>query len=104
MRLRPTHALVALALGLLLPAVLSAATFKGRPVDGRWYDGRAVSTTYGAYDCRIQFNGDRVYLQMGGVQVVGMLEEEVITDAHEIHAHDPRRGVDWTIDCYNLGH
>jgi hypothetical protein len=101
---RPAHACIALAaLALLLPATMSAATFRGRPVDGRWYEGRAVSTTYGAYDCRIQFHGDQVYLRLGGVQVVGVLDDEVITNPHEIIAHDPRRGVDWTIDCFDLG-
>jgi hypothetical protein len=101
---RPTRVTFVLAaLGLLLPAALSAATFKGRPIDDHWFDGHAVNTTYGAYDCRIQFHGDRVFLQMGGVQVVGILDDEVLTDPHEIIAHDPRRGVDWTVDCYNLG-
>ena len=103
MSIRPRRVLTALALGMLLPAVLLAASFRGRPVDGRWYEGRAVSTTYGAYDCRIQFHGENVYLQVGSVQVVCMLDDEVITDPHEIIAHDPRRGVDWTIDCFNLG-
>ncbi len=101
---RPTHACFVLAaLALLLPAALSAATFRGRPVDDRWYEGRAVSTTYGAYECRIKFHGDQVYLRLGGVQIVGVLEDEAISNAHEIIAHDPRRGVDWTIDCFDLG-
>lgn len=101
---RPTHVRFALAaMALLLPAALSAATFHNRPVDERWYEGRAVSTTYGAYDCRIRFHGDQVFLQLGGVQIVGVLDEEVIANPHEIVAHDPRRGVDWTIDCFNLG-
>jgi hypothetical protein len=37
------------------------------------------------------------------VQVVCVLDDEVIADPHGIVAHDPRRGVDWTIDCYDLG-
>ena len=103
---RPMRAIITLgiaALELVLPAALSAATFHGRPVDERWYEGRAVSTTYGAYDCRIRFHGDQVFLKLGGVQVVGELDDEVIVDAHEIVAHDSLRGVDWTIDCFNLG-
>lgn len=103
MPLRPTRVLIALALGPLVAGLLSAAAFRGRNVDGRWYEGRAVSNTYGAYDCRIQFHGENVYLQVGAVQIVGILDDEVITNPHEILAHDPRRGVDWTINCYNLG-
>jgi hypothetical protein len=93
-------ACLALAVPLTAP---SAAVFKGRHVDDRWYDGQAVSTTYGAYTCRIKFHGDQVFLQMAGIQIVAVLDEEIIADPHEIVAHDPRRGVDWTIDCYNLG-
>ena len=37
MSIRPRRVLTALALGMLLPAVLLAASFRGRPVDGRWY-------------------------------------------------------------------
>ena len=103
MSLRPTRVLAAVVLALILPVAVTAAVYRGRSVDDRWYEGRAVSTTYGAYDCRIRFHGDQVYLRLGGVQVVGVLDEEVITNAHEIIAHDPRRGVDWTIDCYDLG-
>ena len=91
------------ATALLLPAALSAATYHNRSVDDHWYEGRAVSTTYGGYDCRIRFHGDQVFLKLDGVQVVGVLEDEGIANPHEIVAHDPRRGVDWTIDCFNLG-
>lgn len=87
---------------LALPA--TAATYQGHGCDDRWYDGKAVSTTYGAYECQIRFNGDRVYLKIpgSGLQIVGILDEEVISDPHEIVAQDPKRGVAWTIDCYNL--
>ena len=77
--------------------------FRDRNVDDRWYEGRAVRNTYGGYDCRIRFHGDQVFLRLGGMQIVGVLDDEVITNPHEIIAHDPRRGVDWTIDCYDLG-
>ena len=103
MRLRSTTISIVTALSLALPAALGAATFRGRPVDSRWYDGRAVSTTYGAHTCRIRFHGDQVYLRMDGLQIVGVLDDEVIANAHEIVAHDPRRGVDWVLDCFDLG-
>ncbi len=88
-----------------LPGALAAATLNGRSVDGRWYDGRAVSTTYGGYHCQMKFHGDRVFIRLSGtgVEVVGVLDDEAIADEHEIVAHDPKRGGDWTLDCYNLG-
>jgi len=89
---------------VLLPATAPAATFHGRNVDGRWYDGKATSTTYGAFNCQLRFNGDRVFIRPlgSGIQIVGVLDDEAIADPHEIVAHDPRRGVDWTIDCFDL--
>jgi len=95
-------ALLALA---CLPGALNAATFNHRSVDGKWYEGKAVSTTYGSYDCQVKFTGDRVQLRLAGstARVMGALDDEVITDPHEIVVHDQRRGVDWTLDCYNLG-
>lgn len=98
----PRLAFAALLLALLGVPPASAATFKGRSVDGHWYEGKAVSTTYGAYDCKLQFHDNEVILDLGGMQVVGVLEEEAILDPHEIVANDPKRGVDWTIDCFNL--
>ena len=95
--------LAALLAALLLPGPLGAATFRDRNVDGRWYEGRAVSTTYGAYDCQIKFHGDRVFIRLAGLEIVGILEDEVLTDPHEIRVNDPKRGVDWTLDCFNLG-
>ncbi len=94
--------LAALLLALVAASPAFAASYNGRSVDGRWYEGKAVSTTYGAYDCRIQFHDNEVILDLSGLQIVGVLEEEVIVDPHEIRANDPKRGVDWTIDCFNL--
>ena len=96
-----------LALAALLPfAGARAATYQGRGVDGRWYEGRAVSTTYGAYDCDIRFNGERVYMRLRsrGVQIVGILEDEAISDPHDITVDDPARGVIWSLDCFDLAH
>lgn len=84
----------------------SAATFEGRNVDARWYEGRAVSTTYGAYRCQIQFHGDRVFFRPEGssVQVVADLDEEIISDPRDILARDPKRGVNWTLEVFNIRH
>lgn len=83
-----------------------AAMYEGRNIDGHWYEGRAVSTTYGAYRCQIKFNGDRAFFKLDGssIQIVGMLDEEVITDPHDILVRDPKRGVNWTLEVVNLPH
>ncbi len=94
------------ALALMVPAGAWAASYNGKSVDDRWYEGRAVSTTYGGYRCQIKFHGDRVFFRLGGsgLQIVGVLDDEVIVDAHEVLVHDPKRGGDWTLDVYDLGH
>jgi hypothetical protein len=90
---------------LCLPAALAAATFEGRPIDDIWYEGRAVSTTWGGYRCSMKFHDDRVFMRLvdAGIDVVGVLDDEEILDSHEITVHDPKRGGDWTLDCFNLG-
>ncbi len=105
MQPRYRHLLAACIAIALWPGAPRAATYNHRSVDGKWYDGKAVSSTYGAYDCQLKFTGDRVLIKLAGAssRVVGVLDDEIITDAHEIVVHDPRRGVDWTLDCYNLG-
>ena len=98
--------LAALALlGLVLAGSSLAATHKGRRVDGRWFEGRIVNTTFGSYDCQVRFDGDRATLKMpsSGVQIVGFLEEEEIFDPRDITLYDPRRGVYWTLSVHNLG-
>lgn len=96
---------VSLALTLGLATSSSAATYKGRHVDARWYSGKAVSTTYGGYDnVQIKFEGERVYIKVGGQQIVAFLEEESIHDPHEIACNDPKRGVNWVLSVYDLGH
>lgn len=98
-------AITLLLLALAVAAGAAAATFKGRGIDERCYEGTATSTTYGRYECRIKFHGDRVFFRPEGssLQIVGTLDDEAIVDAHEIVAHDPRRGVDWTLDVRDLG-
>jgi len=104
--LRPI-ARIAATLALLsgLANLAMAATYKGKLVDARWYAGKAVSTTYGGYDnVQIKFGGERVYIKLGGQQIVAFLEEESINDPHEIACNDPKRGVNWVLSVYDLGH
>lgn len=102
MRIRWTI-LLALA-GVLLAGSAVAAVYKGRDVDGHWFEGRATNTTFGAYDCEVKFNGDRalIRLRASGLQIVGMLEEEVILDPHDITVYDPLRGIYWTLSLHDL--
>jgi len=94
---------IALTLGLVTAA--SAATYHGKPVDSRWYTGKVVSTTFGGYDnVQVRFEGERVYIKIGGTQIVAFLEEEAIHDPHDIACHDPKRGVNWVLSVYDLGH
>lgn len=98
--------LVAIGLaGMLLAGSAIAAIYKGRRVDGRWFEGRIVSTTFGAYDCQVKFDGDRATMKLpaSGLQIVGYLEEEEIFDPRDITLYDPRRGVYWTLSVHNLG-
>jgi len=98
--------IVALTLaGALLAGTAGAAVYKGRRVDGRWYQGRIVNTTFGAYDCEVRFDGERALMRLrgAGLQIEGFLEDEVITDPREISVEDPRRGVWWTLSVFNLG-
>jgi len=89
----------------LLPAALAAATLDGKSVDERWYEGRAVNDDLGGYHCQMKFHGDHVFIRLieAGLDVVGVLDDEAISDPHEIVVHDPKRGCDWTLDCYDLG-
>jgi hypothetical protein len=91
--------------GLLVAGSACAAIYKGRRVDGRWFEGRIVSTSFGAYDCQVKFDGDRATMKLpaSGLQIVGFLEEEEIFDPHDITLFDPRRGVYWTLSVHNLG-
>lgn len=103
MRIRAI-AILALA-GVLAAGSAAAAIYKGRRVDGRWFEGRIVSTTFGAYDCEVRFDGDRALIRLpsSGLQITGFLDDEVITDPRDITIEDPRRGVYWTLTVFNLG-
>lgn len=97
-------------LGVALVALLCAgsslaATYKGRRVDGRWFEGRVVNNDFGAYDCQVRFHDDRAMVRFSrfNVQMEGFLEEEAITDAARITLYDPERGVYWTLSVINFG-
>ena len=99
-------ATLAVAACLACAPAARAAMYEGRNIDGHWYEGRAVSTTYGSSRCQIKFNGDRAFFKPDGssIQIVGILDEEVITDPHDILVRDPKRGVNWTLEVVNLPH
>jgi hypothetical protein len=96
--------LLVAACGLAAVAA-NAAVYKGRQVDGRWFEGRVVSDDFGAYDCQVRFSGDRAMVRLTNynLQVEGFLEDEAITDPHRILLHDPKRGMYWTLDVFNFG-
>lgn len=97
-------AVLLMACCTLAAGAAPAAMFNGRNVDDKWYEGRCVSTTYGAYRCQIKFNGDRAFFRPEGtsIQIVGIMEDETINDPHEILVNDPKRGVNWTLEVINL--
>lgn len=98
--------LAAIAASAIVAASSPAAVYKGRPVDGRWFDGRVVSDDFGAYDCQVRFHADRASVRLinSNLQIEGFLEEEAIGDPHRILLHDPKRGMYWTLDVYNFGY
>ena len=90
--------------GMLVAGTAMSAVYKGRRVDGHWFKGRAINSTFGAYECEVKFDGDRGFVRVpsAGLQIVVFLDEEVILDPHDITAYDPRRGVYWTLNQYVL--
>ncbi len=96
---------VLLLSGATFATAPQAASYKGRRVDGRWFEGRVVNTTFGAYDCQVRFSGERALIRLPALslQLEGFLEDEIITDPHDITVEDPRRGVFWTLSVFNLG-
>lgn len=91
--------------GVLCAATSFAATYKGRNVDGHWFDGRATNTTFGSYNCQIRFADDRAMVRIPslGMQIETFLDDEAISDPHDITVYDPRRGVYWTLSVRNMG-
>jgi hypothetical protein len=102
------HALpAALALCLLaaLPvASARGATYHGRNVDGKRYQGSVLNQDFGLIDnVEIKFHGDHAYVYLRGGRLLLILQDEEITDPHRIPADDPRRGTVWEIDVKDLG-
>jgi hypothetical protein len=88
----------------LCAATAGAATYRGRLVDGKWFQGRIVNNTFGAYDTYVKFSGDRVLYgsPSGASHFLGTLEEEEIADPRDIQVYDARRGIWWSVTVYNL--
>jgi len=104
-RIRP----IVLAIAGLLAALLSAeeagaATFQGKNVDGRRYQGSILNHDYGLIDAvEVCFEAERAYVYLrGGGRLVLILEDEEIADPHCIRADDPRRGIVWEINVKDL--
>ena len=97
------------AAGLLLVALLAApawpATFQGRSLDGRRYQGSILNSDYGLIDgVEIKFHDEHAFVYLhGGGRIVLILEDEEITDPHRIPASDPLRGIVWEISVKDLG-
>jgi hypothetical protein len=101
---------IALASSGLLAALLAAApvlgaTFQGKSVDGRRYQGSVLNNDYGLIDdVEIRFHAEHAYVYLrGGNRLVLILQEEDIVDPHRIPADDPRRGIVWEINVKDLG-
>lgn len=95
-------ALMALfAIGLAASA--SAASYRGRPVDGHTYGGRIQHPDYGSYEVKAEFHDDRVNLtfMMGG-RMVAHLEDTEILDPEDIPIMDHRRGITWSLRIEGL--
>ena len=102
----PPIALAASALLAALPAAppTLAATFQGRSVDGRRYQGSVLNNDYGLIDgVEIRFHSEHAYVYLhGGGRLVLILQDEDIADPHRIPADDPRRGIVWEINVMDL--
>ncbi len=100
--------IVPVALGALVLAPArdaAAATYRGHSVDHLRYQGSVLNPDYGQFDdVELRFHGDQVFVYFrGGGRMVLNLEDEEITDAHRIPAHDLRRGVTWEVNAKDLG-
>jgi hypothetical protein len=95
--------LASLALGLVAGAS-SAATYHGRSVDGRRYQGSILNYDYGLIDgVEVKFHAEHAFVYLrGGGRVVLILQDEDIADPHRIPAEDPQRGVVWEISVTDL--
>ncbi len=92
-----------LLLAALLPAAASAATWKGRSVDGPRYNASIVHDDYGAIsNVDVKFSGHDVTVYLRGAQLYLVLDEEEIGDPRHIMARDNRRGITWEVNVRNM--
>lgn len=96
--------LVALA-GMGAASFATAAHYRGKNVDGTWYTGDISHPDFGTLrNVSVRFEGERVMVQFsGGGQINAHLDDEEISDPHEIPARDHRRGIVWTLSVRDLG-
>jgi hypothetical protein len=95
--------LVALAIGVSVTTA-PAATYRGRNVDGRRYQGSILNNDYGMIDgVEVKFEAEHAYIYLRGGRLVLILQDESITDPHRIAADDPERGTVWEIRLTDLG-
>ena len=88
---------------LLIPAAVSAATWKGRSVDGPRFNASIVHDDLGAIpNVDVKFNGHDVIVYLRNSQLNLVLDEEEIQDPRHIMARDHRRGIQWEISVRNL--
>jgi len=100
---------VSLAVAGLLAALLAvddaaAASFQGKNVDGRRYQGSVLNNDDGLIDpVEFSFQSERAYVYLiGGGKLVLVLQDEDIADPHCIRADDPKRGTVWEINVKDL--
>lgn len=94
------------ALAAVVAATASpAATYRGRSVDDRRYQGSILNYDYGLIDgVEVRFHAEHAFIYLrGGGRIVLILQDETITDPHRIPADDPQRGVVWEISVMDLG-
>lgn len=93
----------AVLLAALLPAAASAATWKGRSVDGQRFNASITHDDFGAIsNVDVKFSGHDVTVYVRSSQLYLVLDDEEITDPRHISARDNRRGITWEIDVRNL--
>jgi hypothetical protein len=104
-RIRPmVLASAGLLMALLAVEEVSAATYQGRNVDGRRYQGSVLNHDFGLIDgVEVQFQSEHAFIYLhGGGKLVLILQDEEITDPRRIPADDPRRGIVWEINVKDL--
>jgi hypothetical protein len=82
-----------------------AASYHGRNVDDRRYQGSVLNYDYGMIDgVEVKFHADHAFVYLrGGGRLVLILQDENIVDPHRIPADDPQRGIVWEISVTDLG-